>query len=87
MVDEKVLDSMIEALKGVPEKKLLIIELANSIPIKNGMLDIPTLQAKQAEITLAETEAKVYGAHTIQAVELLVRRMTPKDDGDQDVGH
>ena len=82
MPDEKILDAMIEALKNVPEKKLLIIELANSIPIKNGMLDIPTLQAKQKEITLAETEAKVYGAHTLQAVELLVRRVKPKEEGD-----
>lgn len=82
MADEKILDAMIEALKGVPEKKLLLVELANSIPIKNGMLDIPTLQAKQKEITLAETEAKVYGAHTIQAVELLVRRLKPKEEGD-----
>ncbi len=80
MASEEMTERVIAALKKVPEKKLLLIELANSIPIKNGMLDIPTLQAKQAEINLAEAEAKAYGTHTIQAVDTLVR-LRSKGDG------
>lgn len=72
MASEEMVDRIVAALKKVPEKKLLIIELANSIPIKNGILDIPTLQAKKPEITLAEIEAKAYGSHTIMAVDSLM---------------
>ena len=86
MANEGLLERIIAALKKVPEKKLLLIELANSIPIKNGMLDIPTLQAKQQEINLAEAEAKSYGAHTLMAVDSLMR-VRAKEDGAEDVGH
>ena len=61
------------ALLKVPEKKLLIIELANTIPIVNGELDYAELANRQLEINLAIAEAKVYGAHTLQAVDSLVR--------------
>lgn len=84
MADEELTDRIIEVIKTVPEKKLLLIELANSIPIKNGMLDIPTLQARQQEINLAEAEAKSYGAHTIMAVDSLMR-LKAKDDGAENV--
>lgn len=86
MASEEITERIITALKKVPAKKLLIIELANSIPIKNGMLDIPTLQAKQLEINLAEMEAKTYGAHTLMAVDRLMR-VRSKKDGVEDVGH
>lgn len=86
MANEEIIDKMIEAIKKVPEKKLLLIELANSIPIKNGMLDIPTLQAKQPEINLALAEATSYGSHTIMAVDLLMR-LRAKEDGVENVGH
>lgn len=64
---------VVRALQKVPEKRLLIIELANTIPIKNGMLDLEVLSAKQREINLAIAEAKAYGSRTILAVDALVR--------------
>ena len=67
------IDRVVNALRKVPEKRLLIIELANSIPIKNGMLDLTVLSAKQPEINLAIAEAEAYGSRTIMAVDALVR--------------
>ena len=64
---------VITALLKVPEKKLLIIEIANTIPIVNGELDYAELANRQLDINLAIAEAKVYGAHTLQAVDSLVR--------------
>ena len=57
----------------MPEKKLLIIELANTIPIINGELDYRELADRQLAVNLAIAEAKVYGAHALQAVDALVR--------------
>ncbi len=64
---------LVEILRKVPEKRLLIIDLANSIPIKNGLLDLNVLREKQREINLAVAEAKAYGTRTIMAVDALVR--------------
>lgn len=83
---EDITERIIAALKKVPEKKLLLIDLANIIPIKNGMFDMPTLQAKQQEINLAEAEAKSYGGHTIMAVDSLMR-LRAKEDVIESVGH
>ena len=73
MTEANEIERVIAALKKVPEKRLLIINLANSIPIKNGMLDLEVLSAKQREINLAIAEAKAYGSRTIMAVDALVR--------------
>ena len=73
MTEEEDIDRVVTALLKVPEKKLLIIELANTIPIVNGELDYAELANRQLEINLAISEAKVYGAHTLQAVDSLVR--------------
>ncbi len=67
------IERVIQALAKVPEKRLLIIDLANSIPIKNGIMDLKVLSAKQREINLAIAEAKAYGSRTILAVDALVR--------------
>ena len=67
------IEKVVRTLQKVPEKKLLIIDLANSIPIKNGMLALEVLAAKQREINLAVAEAKAYGSRTIMAVDALVR--------------
>ncbi len=67
------IDRVIRALAKVPPKKLLIIELANQIPIKHGELDYAEVAARQPEINLAIAEAKAYGSHTIQAVDALIR--------------
>ena len=79
MTESENIDRVVAALLKVPEKKLLIIELVNSIPIKNGELDYVELANKQLEINLAIQEAKVYGAHTIQAVDSLVRLRARKE--------
>ena len=73
MTEAENIDRVVTALLKVPEKKLLIIEIANTIPIVNGELDYAELANKQLEINLAIAEAKVYGAHTLQAVDSLAR--------------
>ena len=79
MPEAENIEKVVIALKKVPEKKLLIIELANSIPIKHGMLDLDVMAAKQREINLAIAEAKAYGAATIMAVDALVRMRSRKE--------
>lgn len=73
MSDKDDIDAIVRCLEKLPAKRLLLIELANSIPIKNGCLDLEVLASKQKEINLALAEAKAYGASTIQAVDALVR--------------
>lgn len=73
MSEAEDINRVVEALKKVPEKSLLIIELANSVPMKNGVFDIAVLQEKQGQVNLAVAEAKAYGSHTLQAVDALVR--------------
>ena len=67
------IEGVINALQKVPEKKLLIIELVNQIPLKYGELDNEELADRQPEVNLAIAEAKAYGTHTIMAVDSLVR--------------
>ena len=73
MTEAENIDRVITALLKVPEKKLLIIEIANTIPIVNGELDYNDLANMQLDINLAIAEAKVYGSHTLLAVDSLVR--------------
>jgi len=73
------IERVVTALKKVSEKRLLLIELANSIPIKHGMLDLDVMAKKQREINLAVVEAKAYGARTIMAVDALVRMRSRKE--------
>jgi len=80
MTEAENIDKVVIALKKVPEKKLLLIELANSIPIKHGMLDIDVLKEKQRDINLAVAEAKAYGTRTIMAVDALVSMRARKED-------
>ena len=74
------IDRIVSALKKVPAKSLLIIELANIIPIVNGHPDIQVLKAKQKEIQLAATEAKAYGGATLHAVSALSRVKSLNED-------
>jgi len=67
------IDRVVAALLKVPEKKLRIIAIVNEIPIVNGSLDYQELSKRQLDVSLAIAEAKAYGAHTIQAVDALVR--------------
>lgn len=73
MTEAENIDKVVKALLKVPEKKLLLIELANSIPIKNGELDYDELAKRQPEVNLAIAEAKAYGSHTLMAVDALIR--------------
>jgi hypothetical protein len=73
MTEAENIDRVVAALLKVPEKKLLIIEIANTIPIVNGELDYNELANMQLDINLAIAEAKVYGSHTLLAVDSLVR--------------
>ena len=73
MSEAENINRVIDALLTVPEKKLLLIDLVNQIPIKNGELDYQEIQKKTLEINLAITEAKTYGVHTAQAVDSLLR--------------
>jgi len=74
------INKVISSLVKVPEKHLRIIELANQIPIKYGELDYAEVAERQLEINLAIVEAKVYGTHTIQAVDALIRLQSRKED-------
>lgn len=65
--------SVVNAIKKVPPKNLLILELANTLPRKYGELDYDEVSNRQVEINLAISEAKAYGTNTIRAVEVLVR--------------
>ncbi len=79
MSEPEYIERVVQALKKVKEKQLLLIELANSIPIKHGTLDLDVMSKKQQEINLAIAEAKAYGAGTLMAVDALVRIMSDKE--------
>ncbi|MBA7673096.1 hypothetical protein ES703_81284 [subsurface metagenome] len=80
MNEPEYIEKVICALKKVPPKRLLIIDLANSIPIKNGELDYTEVAERQPEINLAIAEAKAYGTHTIHAVDALIRLQSRRED-------
>ena len=73
MTEAENIERVVCALKKVPPKRLLLIELANSIPIRGGDLDPTVLSDMIPEINLATAEAVAYGNQTIQAVDALVR--------------
>ena len=73
MNEPESIGKVVSALAKVPAKQLLIIELANQIPIKNGEFDYDAVTELQPRINLAIAEAKTYGGHTIQAVDALIR--------------
>ncbi|MFC1915224.1 hypothetical protein ACFLW4_00795 [Chloroflexota bacterium] len=73
---------VVAALKKVPEKRLLIIDLANRIPMKDGQLDYDAVTAIQPEVNMAIAEAKMYGAQTLMAIDSLKRVMAL---GEEDV--
>lgn len=72
MEEAEIINQAYLALKKVPEKDLLIIELANRF-VKDGALDLDAIAENEAEINMAMTEAKMYGAHTMVAVDALKR--------------
>jgi hypothetical protein len=73
------IDKVVAALRTVKPKKLLIIELANSLKMVNGEFDYQELTNRQLEVNLAIQEASTYGSHTLQAVDSLVRLKARKE--------
>jgi len=82
MTEATDIERVVAALKKVPEKRLLIIDLANRIPMKDGQLDYDAVTAIQPEVNMAITEAKMYGAQTLMAIDSLKRVMAL---GEEDV--
>jgi len=72
MNESEYIERVFCALKKVPPKSLLIIELANRFT-KDGELDFIGLTEVQPEVNMACAEAKMYGAHTLVAVDTLKR--------------
>jgi len=65
------IERVIVALKKVPEKHLLLIDLASSLSMKDGELDYEEVKSRQPEVEMAIAEAKMYGSETLQAVQNL----------------
>jgi len=58
MTQAEDIDRIVAALSKVPEKKLLLIQLVNSIPIKNGEFDYLEIQNKNWRSTLPSRKAR-----------------------------
>ncbi len=74
------IEKVVAALKKVPEKRLLIIDLANRIPMKDGQLDYDAVTSIQPEVNMAIAEAKMYGTQTLMAVDSLKRVIARSQD-------
>ena len=70
MDNAEYIERVVAALRKVPPKELKIIELANRFTV-DGEFDYAAIDAAQPEINLAVAEAKMYGAHTMMAVNSL----------------
>ena len=81
MTESADIERVVASLKKVPGKSLLIIELANRIPMKDGELDYDEVTRLQPEVNMAVAEAKTYGAQTLMAVDSL-KRLEPQDEAD-----
>ncbi|GAH62100.1 unnamed protein product [marine sediment metagenome] len=79
MTESEYLERVYLALKKVPKKNLLIIELANRY-LKDGVLDFTGLAEAQPEVNMAIAEAKMYGAYTMVAVDTLKRVKAMAED-------
>jgi len=73
MTESEDIERVVASLKKVPEKRLLMIDLANRIPMKDGQLDYDAVAAIQPEVNMAIAEAKMYGTQTLMAVDSLKR--------------
>lgn len=65
------IERVTHALSTVPEKSLLIVEIANEVTDKKGALDFDKLIDRQREVNLAVAEAKAYVQATQKAVQAL----------------
>jgi len=80
MNESDYIERVIISLKKVPAKHLLLIELANNAPRKDGELDYDKLAGIQPEVNMAIAEAKMYGSHTLRAVDSLKRLDAREED-------
>jgi len=80
MTEPEDIERVVAALKKVPEKRLLLIDLANRIPMKDGQLDYDAVTAIQPEVNMAIAEAKMYGTQTLMAVDSLKRVLARVQD-------
>ena len=70
MSESENIERVVRALAKVPPKELLIIDLVNRYA-KDGQLDNEALAEVQPEVNMAIAEAKMYGTHTLRAVDTL----------------
>ena len=73
MTEPNEIEQIVQALKKVPEKHLMIVELARELVKEDGELDFDTLAERQREVNLAVAEAKAYSKATSRAVDSLRR--------------
>ena len=72
MSESENINQVVTALRKVKPVDLLIIQLANEIPIQGGTFDPQVLTDRLGEVNLALMEVKSYGAGTLRAVESLI---------------
>ncbi len=80
MTEPEDIERVVAALTKVPEKRLLLTDLANRIPMKDGQLDYDAVTAIQPEVNMAIAEAKMYGTQTLMAVDSLKRVLARVQD-------
>ena len=73
MTEAADIERVVTALRKVPEKRLLLVDLVNRIPMKDGQLDYDAVTAIQPEVNMAVAEAKMYGTQTLMVVDSLKR--------------
>lgn len=71
MTEANDIERVVRVLKTVPEKSLLIIEIANEVSTKKGEIDYDKLIDRQREVNLAVAEAKAYSQATQRAIKTL----------------
>ena len=83
MSESENIERVVRTIEKVPPKSLLIIEMVNRFT-KDGQLDYDALADVQPEVNLAVAEAKMYGAHTLRAVDTLEQlEAIPADVGSE----
>jgi hypothetical protein len=75
------IELVVAALRKVPEKRLLLIEIVNQVGVKNGEMDYEKLLDLQPQLKMAATEAKVYAGHTARAISSLLELGGKADAG------
>ena len=64
-------ETFIKSMRNVPEKSLMLIELANTIPVVDGVFDSRQLEKQRTKIGLAIQEANIYTNAVARTVSLL----------------